>query len=67
MQFTPLTDFFSEAFDSHYVTGLTYTVRVGNEKLRHAVTQWVTEGKVRLVAQSSGTSPAALGGTGKVG
>jgi regulator of RNase E activity RraA len=67
MQFMPIQDFFSEAFDSHYVKGFTYTVRVGNDKLRRAVLQWAKEGKVAIVDATTGTSPANLGGTGKVG
>lgn len=38
--FTPLTDFFSEQFDSHYLAGLRYTVRPSNHVLAHAAARW---------------------------
>lgn len=66
MRFTPIEDFFSEPFDSHYVAGLHYTVRPGNDRLMQAVAQWVCDGKVLLVPQMPGVQPAQLGGAGVV-
>lgn len=66
--FSPTTDFFSEAFDSHYCAGLRYTAQPDNARLRAAVAQWVRDGNVCIIEQSiSGTSPAQMGGTGNIG
>ena len=64
--FTPMRDFFSEAFDSHYCQGLRYTAHADNPRLRAAVAQWVTEGTVTLLPASGGTQPAQMGGAGSI-
>jgi hypothetical protein len=65
--FTPTQDFFSEAFDSHYCTGLRYTAHPDNPRLRAAVTEWVQQGKVTLLPAGGGTQPASMGGIGSIG
>ena len=47
--FTPLHDFYSDEFRSNYVSGLAYTVRLGNVKLDVAVRNWIREQKVKIV------------------
>lgn len=66
LQFAPLVDFFSEAFDSRYCVGLRYTIRKDNPRLAVAVARWLEEGKVELVSGGSVIPFAKLGGTGKV-
>ena len=65
--FTPTEDFFSEAFDSQYCADLRYTAQPENRRLRAAVAEWVEQGKVRMLPASSGTQPASMGGSGRVG
>lgn len=67
LNFSPTADFFSEAFDSYYCTGLRYTAEPDNHRLRDAVAQWAQEGKVRLLPASGGTQPARMGGAGTIG
>ena len=66
MQFTPLKDFFSEEFQSHYLVGLSYTVRPGDDKLAALVPQWIKEGKVRLGASGAPLEAAKVVGSGKI-
>ena len=65
--FTPVWDFFSEAFDSHYCRGLRYAAHPENTRLRDAVEQWVKEGKVTVLPLGIGAPPAWMGGSGSVG
>jgi hypothetical protein len=46
MRFTAKVDFWSDAMQSQYIAGLSYTVREGNEKLAAEVTKWIADGKV---------------------
>jgi hypothetical protein len=65
-QFTPLKDFFSEEFQSHYLVGLSYTVRSGDDKLAALVPQWIKEGKVKLGAPGAPLEAAKVVGSGKI-
>lgn len=56
MQFSPTQDFACEELRSEYVTGLVYTIKPGNDVLAKHATQWLAEGKVKLV---SGPKPVA--------
>jgi hypothetical protein len=47
-QFTPLLNFYSEDFGSHYCIGLNYTVRT--EKLADLAEKWEAEGKIKFIA-----------------
>jgi len=50
IRFTPTDDFFSVEFQSHYVAGLTYTIRPEDSKLREIVMkEWLPQVKVILV------------------
>lgn len=48
MRFTALQDFYSEETGSHYLRGLSYTVRPGNAQLSDLVDKWAMENKVRI-------------------
>lgn len=50
-QFTALKDFQCKELQSHYVKGLSYTVRV--DVLGKLVATWLKEGKVQLGAPTS--------------
>ena len=45
--FYPLVDFYSDEFETQYISGMRYSVREGNVRLYKAVTQWKKEGKVK--------------------
>lgn len=65
--FTPVADFFSRETRSHYVAGMSYRVRVGNDYLATLVEKWLAEGKV--VPFSGGlsvTGEARVKGNGTV-
>ena len=48
-RFVANEDFYSPEFKSHYVKGLSYTIRTGNQKLFDIVhDKWIGEGKVSL-------------------
>ena len=66
MQFTPLKDFFSDEFQSHYLVGLSYTVRPGDDTLAALVPQWIDQGKVRLGAPSAPLAAAKVVGIGTI-
>jgi hypothetical protein len=66
MQFTPISDFYSDEFNSHYLVGLSYTVRPGDDKLAALVPQWIKAGKVRLGAPSAPLAAAKVVGTGHI-
>ena len=66
MRFIPTETFQDEATGQHYVEGLEYTVREEHpQALKDAVTQWIQEGKCKLVAGDD-TQRAELGGEGQV-
>lgn len=57
MNFTPKQDFFSDATQSQYCAGLSYTART--PELTALVEQWETEGKVNVI-----TTTAEISGKG---
>ena len=46
MRFTALQDFYSAETQSHYVGGLSYTVRAADERLHKVIARWIAEGKI---------------------
>lgn len=48
LRFKATQDFFCKELNSHYVAGMSYTVRPGNDKLAALVKIWLGEGKVTL-------------------
>jgi hypothetical protein len=54
--FTPVKDFYSENFRSHYCAGLTYRVRPGNVALAAAVEEWRKSGLVTVATVPGGLS-----------
>jgi len=65
VRFKALETFRSEELRSTYQTGLSYTVRPGNDLLaRHAKT-WVSEGKIEVISESAATE-AFVSGQGVV-
>ena len=46
MRFTVVEEFFSPATNSHYIAGLSYTVRPEDDRLREMVVKWIADGKV---------------------
>ena len=41
-----MEEFFSSATNSHYIAGLSYTVRPEDDYLRELVAKWIADGKV---------------------
>ena len=67
MKFTPKENFFCADLASHYLVGLQYTVRPGNETLSKFAQQWLAEGKIEVVTEDPSDQPLAkLGGHGSV-
>ena len=63
MRFRALKTFECEEVRSTYVTGLTYTVREGNEILAGLVEDWIKQGRVEIVDNSV---KARVAGSGRV-
>lgn len=66
MQFVPAQDFEDAELGSCYVAGLVYTVRTGNDLLACKVSEWASEGRVRLLAGTETQPDAKLQGAGIV-
>lgn len=67
MRFRALQTFDSVEVRSRYVTGLSYTVRPGNDLLAGLVKIWLPEGKVEVITERDATErKARITGSGKV-
>jgi hypothetical protein len=65
-QFRALKDFHAPEFRSDYVTGLTYTIRDGNDKLATAAEAWAADGRIAFLDSSVTASSATVVGIGTV-
>ena len=60
MRFKALETFRSEELRSTYQTGLSYTVRPGNDLLARHVAAWVSEGRVEIIPEHTVTERKAF-------
>lgn len=66
MIFSPTHDFFSDEFQSAYLTGLRYTATDDTPRLRAAVDRWLADGAVVVIPGDAPVPTVQLQGSGMV-